>query len=122
MLDIDLVIDRMVDRRKKLGWSQRELAIKADVSFEYINKIESRHHFPSLPMLERLADAMKMTVKDVFYGADMDSKKYLVPDLSARYDKWTPNSQKVFFKMLENSNEMDDALKLKRGRFVMEKW
>ncbi len=122
MLDTDLVIDRMVDRRKELGWSQRQLARKADISFEYINKIESRHHFPSLPMLKRLADALGMTAKDTFYGADLDGHMYLIPDLSRRFDRWTQNSQRVFVKMLENTNEVDVALKAKRGRFVTEKW
>lgn len=122
MLDIDLVIDRMVQRRKELSWSQRELAKRTGVSFEYINKIEAGHQFPSLPMLERLADALGMTSKDVFYGTDLDSRLYLLPDLSDRFDKWTSNSQKVFLKMLENTGEMDVALKMKRGRFVTEKW
>ena len=121
MLDIDLIIDRMVDRRKELGWSQRDLAKKADISFEYVNKIETGHQFPSLPMLERLADALDMTVEDVFFGADLDGSMYLIPDLSERFEKWSPNSQEVFLKLLESAEEMDAALKAKRGRFVMEK-
>ncbi len=121
MLDIDLMIDRMVDRRKELGWSQRELAKKANISFEYVNKIEAGHQFPSMPMLDRLADALGMTAKDVFKGADLDGSMYLIPDLSKRFNKWSPNSQEVFLKMLESTGEMDDALKDRRGRFVTEK-
>ncbi len=121
MLDIDLMIDRMVNRRKELGWSQRELAKKANISFEYVNKIEAGHQFPSMPMLDRLADALGMTAKDVFKGADLDGSMYLIPDLSKRFNKWSPNSQEVFLKMLESTGEMDDALKDRRGRFVTEK-
>lgn len=121
MLDIDLMIDRMINRRKELGWSQRELAKKADISFEYVNKIEAGHQFPSLPMLDRLADALGMTAKDIFYGTDLDGSMYMIPDLSALFDKWSPNSQTVFLKLLESAGEMDDALKAKRGSFVTEK-
>lgn len=122
MLDSDLVIDRMIAKRKGLNLSQRDLANKAGVSFEYVNKIESGRQFPSLGMLERLADALTMSVKELFFGADLDSKMYLLPELSARFDRWTPASQKVFLEMMKSAEAMDTDLKLKRGNLVSEKW
>lgn len=122
MLDSALVIDRMIAKRKKLHLSQRDFANKAGVSFEYVNKIESGRQFPSLGMLERLADALKMSAKELFFGADLDSSLYLLPELSVRFDSWTPVSQTVFLEMMKSAETMDADLKSKRGNLVSEKW
>lgn len=122
MLDIDLILNRVSERRNELGWTQRELAERAEVSFEYVNKIESRHQFPSFPMLERLAEVLDMTEEDLFFGADMDGAMYMIPDVQRHFEKWTPATRDVFLKLAGNIDEMDKALKKTRLKYVREKW
>jgi DNA-binding XRE family transcriptional regulator len=44
------------------GHSQAELAKRADLSREYVNKIEAEHYDPPLSTLEALAKALRVKV------------------------------------------------------------
>ena len=51
--------------RKRLGLSQADLAEKVDVSDNYITLIETCKRFPSITMLELLANAFKIDILDL---------------------------------------------------------
>ena len=53
-------------RRKSLGFSQAQLAEKAETSVHYIAQIEQKKKFPSSEMLERLAFALDFDSPDLF--------------------------------------------------------
>lgn len=52
--------------RKRLGLSQASLAEKAGTASNYIALIEVGKSFPSLPMLEKIADALEIDALDLF--------------------------------------------------------
>jgi transcriptional regulator with XRE-family HTH domain len=52
--------------RKDLDLTQEELAAKIDSSRLYINHIEQGRKSPSLEVIEKLARALKVQVKDLF--------------------------------------------------------
>lgn len=45
--------------------TQQELADKVGTTREYISNIENDHKKPSIEMLEKIADALNTTVKDL---------------------------------------------------------
>ena len=45
--------------RKSLGLTQEKLAEMINISYNYVALIETGRRFPSLPMLERIADALQ---------------------------------------------------------------
>ena len=51
--------------RAKQGLSQAGLAERAGISREYIARLETGHHDPSLSTLEKLAKALKVTVGEL---------------------------------------------------------
>jgi transcriptional regulator with XRE-family HTH domain len=51
--------------RMKKGLSQYALAKEADVSREYIRKLETGESDPTVGMLQRLADALDVPVTDL---------------------------------------------------------
>jgi transcriptional regulator with XRE-family HTH domain len=53
-------------RRKYLGISQAKLAEKVDTSTHYIAQIEQMNKFPSVEMLERIAEALEMDSPELF--------------------------------------------------------
>jgi transcriptional regulator with XRE-family HTH domain len=53
-------------RRKTLGFSQAQLAEKAETSVHYIAQIEQKKKFPSSEMLERLAFALEFDSPELF--------------------------------------------------------
>lgn len=60
--------------RKKLGWSQEQLAEKTGVSAPYITQIEVGKRTPSLDIVEKLASALGVEYKTLFEtSASVDS-------------------------------------------------
>jgi transcriptional regulator with XRE-family HTH domain len=56
-----LVIEKLINYRKQLGWSQKELALRAGVSPGLIGQIESSRVQVSLKTLEKIAKAMNIS-------------------------------------------------------------
>ena len=57
---------RIANKRKKLGLSQAKLAEKADVTDNYIALIETGKRFPSVEMIERIADVLQKDTVELF--------------------------------------------------------
>ena len=54
--------------RKKLRWSQEDLALNANINKNYICDLENGRRNPSLEILERLAVAFNITLEELFKG------------------------------------------------------
>lgn len=52
--------------RSKKGWSQEELAKRADLHRTYIGSIERRERNVSLANIERIAHALEVDIKKLF--------------------------------------------------------
>ena len=52
--------------RERRGYSVRDLAKRADVGFVTISRIENNHMSPTVAMLEKLAKALEIDVRDFF--------------------------------------------------------
>jgi len=61
--------------RKKLGISQAALAEKADITDNYIALIETGKRFPSVNMLERIAEVLEKDTLDLFSLSHDDLQK-----------------------------------------------
>ncbi|MDR0322301.1 MAG: helix-turn-helix domain-containing protein [Treponema sp.] len=61
-----LLSDNTRKRRKLLDISQAKLAEKVDTSTHYIAQIEQMNKFPSVEMLERIAEALEMDSPELF--------------------------------------------------------
>ena len=49
-------------RREELGWSQRQLAERAGMSQSAVTRFEAGGATPTLPLLDRLAEALGLTL------------------------------------------------------------
>lgn len=56
--------------RKKLRWSQEDLALNANINKNYICDLENGRRNPSLEILERLALAFNITLEELFKGIE----------------------------------------------------
>ena len=68
----------MKSRRKALGLSQIDLAEKTGSAANYISKIESERQFPSVEMIEKLADALQMDTVDLFSLASQRKSRIML--------------------------------------------
>jgi DNA-binding XRE family transcriptional regulator len=53
-----LLGQKLVERRRGLGWTQAELARHAGVRTETVNRLEQGKHTPSLPTVDKLQRAL----------------------------------------------------------------
>lgn len=52
--------------RKEIGFTQEELAEKVNVSRAYIGYIEQARNTPSLELLQKIAKALRIDIKELF--------------------------------------------------------
>ena len=64
-------------RRKELGLSQIDLAEKTGSDANYISKIEAERQFPSVEMIEKLAEALQMDTIELF-SVSNQKKEHIV--------------------------------------------
>lgn len=57
---------RIKELRKKMGLSQDELSEKIGIDGKYLSRIEVGKRSPSLETLEGIADALQVSMKDLF--------------------------------------------------------
>lgn len=61
---------RIRELRKELGLSQEGLAYKADVDRTYVTDVENGRRNISVEVLERLINALNISVSDFFSGKE----------------------------------------------------
>lgn len=52
--------------REQVGLTQEQLAVKAEISLDYLGKIEVCINKPGLRSLLKIADALEVKIKDLF--------------------------------------------------------
>ncbi len=57
---------KLKQMREKKGWSQEKLALTAELDRTYIPSIEKGDRNVSIMVLEKLAKALKVSIKDFF--------------------------------------------------------
>lgn len=72
----------MKSRRKELGLSQIELAEKIGSASNYISKIEAERQFPSVEMIEKLAEALQMDTVELFALSNQKKDRMLIEKAS----------------------------------------
>lgn len=63
---VDEMENRIRERRKELGLSQKELAQKCGVSRQTVNAIENNKYDPTLSLAFHLARELQLTVDELF--------------------------------------------------------
>lgn len=72
----------MKSRRKELGLSQIELAEKTGSATNYISKIEAERQFPSVEMIEKLAEALQMDTVELFALSNQKKDRMFIEKVS----------------------------------------
>ena len=62
----DIFINNLKFYRKKAGFSQESLSEKLNKGTSYINKIESRASFPTIQVIEEIADILDIKACKLF--------------------------------------------------------
>lgn len=69
--------------RLRSGLSQRQLALRMQVPRTYVSKIENEKATPTLSSLQRLANALEVSVPDLLLSATSDARQLEIQELMA---------------------------------------
>lgn len=93
--DINMFCSYVIkDVRKKLGVSLIQLSLKSGISMTYLRELETNKKTnPSITSLCKIAEALEINVKDLFYTSyDID---YLKEELDEKIDNYGLQSPEV---------------------------
>lgn len=71
---LDILAERVRERRKALGLTQEKLAERAGLSVNYLAQIEISDKTPSLKTLASLAEALEIDIRDLFAASSQDDQ------------------------------------------------
>ncbi len=57
-----LIIDKLIEARHAIGWTQRDLAKAVDLPQAAIGRLESKKHSPQLDTLIKVAEALNCDI------------------------------------------------------------
>ncbi len=100
-----ILADKIVNERKKLGWSQEELADKLDVSRQSVSKWESAQSTPDLNKLLKMADIFGVSTD---YLLKDEIEKLEVSEYKEDISSYNENVRKV---TMEEATEYLDVVK-----------
>ena len=62
----DIFVNNLKKHRKKCGFTQAQLAEKVNVSTHHIGMIELSRNYPTLELVERIANALEIEIHELF--------------------------------------------------------
>jgi transcriptional regulator with XRE-family HTH domain len=83
-----VVGNRIQSLRKAQEKSLRSLAAEADISVAYLVKIEKGESSPTIEVIQRIADALKIPVKEITGAVDESSSRQLPASLRNFIEKY----------------------------------
>lgn len=87
---------RLVDLRKKCGYTQNGLSERAGVSQTHLRRVELGQADITIGHLQLLCDAMSISLKE-FFEEDTNTD-----EMSAAFSKLSPKQQKLLIAFLED--------------------
>jgi len=110
-MDKDLLKHRITERRKALGITQAELANRSGLSPAAISQIESGARLPMLPVLQKIADTLAVSM-DYLAGRSNS------PDIAAPTET---NDAQTFFRDFQTLSQNDQEFIRKSVEYLKEK-
>ena len=95
--------NRITDRRKNLGWTQEELAEKADLTPQFVSYAESGKRAMRPENLLKLSKALKVSA-DYLLTGDIVEKDMLI--LSDKMKKLTPSQVRIIEEIIDQCNKL----------------
>ncbi|HAD81756.1 MAG: hypothetical protein A2509_10740 [Candidatus Edwardsbacteria bacterium RIFOXYD12_FULL_50_11] len=100
---IGLVGDKVRKLRKAQGLTQGQLGEKAGFDYRYIGFIEQARVNPTIKTLEKVANALKLTVPDLFPGnKEIETAKKGAPAKVVEREK-------IMSKIMKDLNKVDNS-------------
>ena len=92
---------KIKERRNHLGMTQAQLAEIVNVDTKHISCIENGKNFPSADLIERLASALQIEIKDLFEYGYLDEPKNLKKEIINIVDELSHSELSLVYKYVK---------------------
>ncbi|MDQ0162718.1 helix-turn-helix domain-containing protein [Aeribacillus alveayuensis] len=95
--------ERIRNFRKQKGWSQEELADKASLHSTYIGQIERGEKNATIESIEKIANALEVSLEDLFKSIQPIEKKedYTLSQIITKLQARSIEDQKFILNMID---------------------
>ncbi len=100
-IDYTQLANRLKKLRKVKGYTQAQLAEKADLTNNYISNIETSHSIPSLETVVKICNALQITPNDLIVGSVETTQEYLQLEFSEKFSKCTAKEKRLINKFID---------------------
>ena len=100
MSDIKKTVgDKIRNLRNGRGWSQEELADRANVSRSFMGEIERGHASATIEVMEKITNALEITLEDLFRDLQSSDSKFTL--MMSKINGLSAESLKDFLDFVE---------------------
>ena len=100
-VDYGLIGKRVRARRKRLGWTQEQLAERMAVSVGYVSQIERGATRANLDTLSDVAALLGCDVAELLSGATCNQRDYLTGELLQLYEGMSDGKRRLLLRLAE---------------------
>lgn len=100
-----ILAEKIIQERKKNGWTQEELAELMDVSRQSVSKWESAQSIPDIEKVIRLSELFNVTT-DYLFKDELEDVEYIEGNDSKAYRKVTLAEAQEFLKIKEKTAKL----------------
>ena len=100
----ELIGKRIQELRKRQGLSQEQVAAKAEINSNYLSRIECGKENPTLDMLIKLANALKIEIWEMFIVRHMDGLEKVKKNIQSFIKTADENSLRIAAKIIDVLN------------------
>ena len=100
----ELIGKRIQELRKRQGLSQEQVAAKAEINSNYLSRIECGKENPTLDMLIKLANALKIEIWEMFVLRHMEDLEKVKKNIQSFIKTADENSLRIAAKIIDVLN------------------
>lgn len=92
---------KILEARKKMGYTQESLAEKADIGVMYLGEIERGVKMPSLKIFTKIIVALEISADYVLRDELPSGKEYVFDEITKKLEDLTPKQRKTAVDILD---------------------
>lgn len=97
MFDLKLIGIKIKEIRKRKKISQEKLAEIVSMNHRSIVRLENNHSVPQLETLEKIAEALGVSISDFFENKPLGSRDEIIKDINSCLSSMNDDELKTFY-------------------------
>ena len=105
-MDINLIGEKIREKRKKLDWTLEQLSERIDVTPNYMGNIERGTRTPSVPILLKIASALDVSLDYLVGDPNSSSHSHYIDKIISKMKDLNETRQKELYDVFESAERI----------------